>query len=212
MSLTARENILNKIQQALKQQVPLPFNETKQKFVFNTQQQDLDIEFAEQFTALQGKFIYCTNLLDLAEQFNQLCLKKDWKKLVCAENELIQILNENSFSFLNNNTPLANCDAAITSCEALISRTGSFLLSSNTESGRDFSVYAPIHICIAFTNQLVYDISDGLNRLKEKYKSNRLPSFISLATGPSRTADIEKTLVVGVHGPKEVYCFLVESQ
>ena len=43
-----------------------------------------------------------------------------------------------------------------------------------------------------------------------KYKKN-LPSFITLATGPSRTADIEKTLVVGIHGPKEVYVFLLEK-
>ncbi|MFY8004345.1 MAG: LUD domain-containing protein [Chitinophagaceae bacterium] len=36
--------------------------------------------------------------------------------------------------------------------------------------------------------------------------------MLSLASGPSRTADIEKTLVVGVHGPKEVFCFLIENQ
>jgi L-lactate dehydrogenase complex protein LldG len=46
--------------------------------------------------------------------------------------------------------------------------------------------------------------------MKEKYKDN-LPSLITFATGPSRTADIEKTLVVGVHSPKEVYCFLVDA-
>ena len=45
---------------------------------------------------------------------------------------------------------------------------------------------------------------------KEKY-GNNIPSLITFATGPSRTADIEKTLVVGVHGPKEVYLFLVEA-
>jgi len=46
--------------------------------------------------------------------------------------------------------------------------------------------------------------------MNKKYKDN-LPSLITFATGPSRTADIEKTLVVGVHGPKEVYCFLVDA-
>ena len=67
-----------------------------------------------------------------------------------------------------------------------------------------------MHICIAYTSQLVYDISEALHFLQLKYKEN-LPSFITLATGPSRTADIEKTLVVGVHGPKEVYLFLVDD-
>lgn len=84
------------------------------------------------------------------------------------------------------------------------------VLSAKQTDGRTASVYAPVHICIAYNHQLVFDIEDALVFLKEKYKNN-LPSFISFATGPSRTADIEKTLVTGVHGPKEAYCFLVEE-
>ena len=83
------------------------------------------------------------------------------------------------------------------------------MMSSAQQSGRTVSVYAPVHICIAYTDQLVYDIKNALAQMKEKYKNN-MPSLITLATGPSRTADIEKTLVVGVHGPKEVFCFLIE--
>ena len=75
--------------------------------------------------------------------------------------------------------------------------------------GRTGSVYAPVHICIAYTDQVVYDVKDALLLLQEKY-GMALPSFISFASGPSRTADIEKTLVTGVHGPKEVYCFLTD--
>jgi len=71
-------------------------------------------------------------------------------------------------------------------------------------------VYAPIHICIAYTSQLVYDLKDAIQSIKDKY-GNHMPSLITFASGPSRTADIEKTLVTGVHGPKEVYLFLVES-
>ena len=85
------------------------------------------------------------------------------------------------------------------------------MLSAAQESGRTVSVYAPVHICVAYSDQLVYDIKDGLHRLKEKYQDG-LPSLITFATGPSRTADIEKTLVVGVHGPKEVFVFLVDSK
>ena len=46
--------------------------------------------------------------------------------------------------------------------------------------------------------------------MKKKYPDN-YPSMISLITGPSRTADIEKTLVMGAHGPKELYVFLIED-
>ena len=83
-------------------------------------------------------------------------------------------------------------------------------MSSAQQSGRTVSAYAPVHICIAYAHQLVYDTIDALKGIKGKYGTN-IPSFITFAAGPSRTADIEKTLVVGVHGPKEVYLFLIDK-
>ena len=77
--------------------------------------------------------------------------------------------------------------------------------------GRTAPVYYPVHIVFAYANQVVFDIADGINALKKKYGSD-LPSMINLATGASRTADIEKTLVVGVHGPGEVFCFLINAE
>ncbi len=207
----ARENILNKIKQALVQSVPVPFPERNNtEFVFQPSTQELEIEFAENFTKLQGRFSYCSNFSELVNQLNLLIISRSFSKVICSETVLQQQLTANNFSHINNSVSVNNCEASITSCEALIARTGSIFLTNKTASGRANSVYAPIHICIAFTHQLVYDIADGLNIIKEKYGDN-LPSIISLATGPSRTADIEKTLVVGVHGPKEVFCFLVDE-
>jgi L-lactate dehydrogenase complex protein LldG len=91
-----------------------------------------------------------------------------------------------------------------------VARTGTLVLSSAVSDGRTTSVYAPAHICLATTNQLVYDIDEALANMQQRYGS-QLPSLISFASGPSRTADIEKTLVTGVHGPKEVFCFLLEQ-
>jgi L-lactate dehydrogenase complex protein LldG len=105
---------------------------------------------------------------------------------------------------------LASCDVSVTGCECLVARTGTIVMSSAQESGRTTSVYAPIHICIAYTRQMMYDLKDALAFLNAGYKNN-FPSLVTFASGPSRTADIEKTLVTGVHGPKEVYCFLVEG-
>jgi L-lactate dehydrogenase complex protein LldG len=116
-----------------------------------------------------------------------------------------------SFGFKSfSNKELKDADVSITICEVLIARTGTLVLSSAVSSGRTTSVYAPVHICIAKVSQLVYDVKDAIVFLQTKY-GGQLPSMISFATGPSRTADIEKTLVVGVHGPKEVYCFLLDK-
>ena len=207
----AKENILKKIRQALTESTPLPFPQAEGTApVFPASVQPMEIEFAQHFNSLLGRFVYCVNQQEAAAQLNTLAAKQKWNKIVCHEPGLQSMFEKNAFNKFCD-SPLADCDAAVTSCEALIARTGSILMSTAQESGRTVSVYAPIHICVASSSQLVYDVKDGLQLLKDKY-GNNLPSFITLATGPSRTADIEKTLVVGVHGPKEVYCFLVDEE
>ena len=206
----SKENILKKIREALSHSTPLPFPHSEGNHsVFPPLQQEIEVEFAEQFTQLQGKFIFCINQQELAFQLSSLVKKQDWQKVFCVEDKLIAPVASQIEDRIVK-TGLADCDVSITGCEYLVARTGTIVMSSAQTSGRTASVYAPIHICIAFTNQLVYDLKDALQAAKDKY-GNNLPSLITFATGPSRTADIEKTLVVGVHGPKEVYLFLVEA-
>ena len=207
---TSREKILSKIRQALTSKVPVPFEASaSNKEIFAPETEDLELTFAENFSKLQGKFCYCGSLEELIINLNELTATRNWSNLYCTEDILKESLQTKGFSNFTS-TDLKGCDASITTCESLIARTGSILLSSAGQSGRTVSVYAPVHICIAYTSQLVFDIKDSFQLIKSKYKNN-LPSLITLATGPSRTADIEKTLVVGVHGPKEVFCFLVEG-
>ncbi|MBL7745724.1 MAG: lactate utilization protein [Chitinophagaceae bacterium] len=207
---TSKENILKKIRKALSHSTPLPFPKSEgTESVFLPLQQEMAVEFAEQFSKLQGRFVYCINEQELAFQLTSLIKKQDWNKVFCVEDKLVASVASQLEDRLVR-TDLANCDVSITGCECLVARTGTMVLSAAQQSGRTVSVYAPVHICIAYTRQLVYDVKDGLQLVKDKY-GEQLPSLISFATGPSRTADIEKTLVVGVHGPKEVYLFLVES-
>ncbi|PWU03898.1 MAG: lactate utilization protein B/C [Bacteroidetes bacterium] len=206
----AKENILKKVRKALSTPVPLPFPQSEgNNSVFQAPTDDLEVMFAEEFSKLQGKFVYCANVSELSAQLSGLIQQMNWKEVYCVEDELKNKLSElgiNNFS----SKKLADSDAAITSCEVLIARTGSIVLSTGQQSGRTTSVYAPVHICIAYMSQLVYDVKDGIQFMKDKYRGN-LPSSITFATGPSRTADIEKTLVVGVHGPKEVFLFLLDN-
>jgi L-lactate dehydrogenase complex protein LldG len=200
---TAKENILKRIRQALSNPAPLPFPQSEgNNAVFPPAPDDLEVVFAEEFVQLQGKFAFCSDEKDMLKQLQQLITEKQWTKIYCNEDKWN--------TALSNTINLPGCDASVTGCELLVARTGTIVMSAAQQSGRTVSVYAPIHICIAYTSQLVYDIKDALQMLKEKYAGN-IPSLITFASGPSRTADIEKTLVTGVHGPKEVYCFLVES-
>ncbi|HEX3767339.1 MAG TPA: LUD domain-containing protein [Puia sp.] len=208
---SAKENILKKIRQALVDPTPVPFPQSEgNSSVYASPTQENEIEFAENFGRISGRFVYCADITELTTQLQQLIAAQSWTQVFCREPELLRIL-EKPLQGLLIREDLPEADSSITNCEALIARTGSILMSSAQDSGRTVSVYAPVHICIAYTSQLVYDIRDALEMLSSKYK-DQLPSFITLATGPSRTADIEKTLVVGVHGPKDVYVFLVDAQ
>jgi L-lactate dehydrogenase complex protein LldG len=98
---------------------------------------------------------------------------------------------------------LESCDAGITECDALIAQTGSILVTARSAGGRALSVLPGHHVVLARREQLLGDLPEAFALLKKKYSAN-YPSFISLITGPSRTGDIERILVLGAHGPKKL--------
>lgn len=206
----AKENILKRVRNALSQSVQLPFpNSEGNSTVFVKEHDGLEMKFAEEFARLQGKFIFCTSKSEVIDNLQALAVSKEWEQVYCQTPALMKQLPLAQLPFMNKGD-MHSADAAITDCELLVARTGTIVLSAAQPSGRALPVYTPIHIVIAFTHQLVFDLKDAISRLKDKYHGE-LPSAISFASGPSRTADIEKTLVVGIHGPKEVYVFLVDE-
>lgn len=104
---------------------------------------------------------------------------------------------------------LEACDAGITACECLVAQTGSVCVTSLSSGGRALSVLPPHHVVIARRDQLLPDLTAAYELLAEKYASTGYPSFISYITGPSRTGDIERILVLGAHGPKKLTVLLV---
>lgn len=105
---------------------------------------------------------------------------------------------------------LESCDAGITECDALIAQTGSVLVTNRSAGGRALSVLPPHHVVLATKEQLAPDVLEAFALVKKKYAAN-YPSFLSLITGPSRTGDIERILVLGAHGPKKLTIFIVEG-
>jgi L-lactate dehydrogenase complex protein LldG len=105
-------------------------------------------------------------------------------------------------------------DVGLTSCDYAIAETGTLLMLANEKQGRLTSLVPITHIAIISPTQLVPALADALKLLRLARLGSgdqRLPSNISLHTGPSKTADIEQTLTKGVHGPKEVHVILDNS-
>lgn len=207
---TSKEKMLKKIRKALLEKRDNPYPNLEDTPLYEEYNDHLDILFAEQLTTVSGNFVFCENDFQLIENLLHLAEEKGWRKIYCWEPRLQKLLSTYEFPFYSTDTDFLNADVGITACEALIARNGSIMVSNGTEAGRRLSIYPHVHIVIAHTSQLVLDLKDAFKILRNKYGEN-LPSMISNITGPSRTADIEKTLVLGAHGPKELYVFLLEG-
>lgn len=208
----SKDIVLRKVREALAKSAPfVPPTPDFSKTVYPTQDPDLSIAFAENFLNSAGTFIYC----ETEEQFYDLLFEykqeNNIQHLFVWETNLKKKLHEAGINFIGEEKEfIKKADAGLTTCEALISRTGSILLSSANSSGRRLTIYPEKHLVVARASQLLPDIKDGLNLLREKYEG-KMPSMISLVSGPSRTADIEKTLVLGAHGPKQLVLFLIDD-
>jgi L-lactate dehydrogenase complex protein LldG len=208
---TSREKVLKNVRNAGIVQAECPYSDIDfTSNVFKLADESLDINFAEAFTKIAGKFIYCENRKEFLETFRILATNENWNSLFCFEDSLKQLLSDAGVFYNDNRNNITEAVQGITSCEFLIARLGSIMVSSAQASGRRLIVYPDVHIVVAYTSQLWPDLPEALNAILEKYGKN-LPSLISVISGPSRTADIEKTLVMGAHGPRELYLFMIDD-
>lgn len=208
---TSKEKVLKNVREALISKTDQPFPKIDMdKPIFRKTEESSDINFAQELTEAGGNFIYCENEAEFLEGLRFLMNDRKWQKIFCSEPRIAEVLSKGQVPFSYIPDDLISCQVGITGCEYLVARLGSVLVSSGQMSGRSVFVYPEIHVVLAHTSQLAVDLKEAFTRLRKKYE-NRMPSMVSMITGPSRTADIEKTLVVGAHGPKELYVFLIED-
>jgi len=171
----------------------------------------LDVTFAEELIKVSGKFGYFESEDEFISFLQSCILEKDWPVMFCYDEKLQMLLKQGGIPFESDPEKFTDIKLGITRCEYLIARLGTVMVSSHVSPGRRMTVFPEIHIVVGYSSQLVPDLKDALKNMRRKYENN-FPSLISLITGPSRTADIEKTLVLGAHGPKELYVFLIEDK
>ena len=170
------------------------------------------VAFAESFRRVGGEFYYCETLAHLAAEIAGYRQRQAVGIPFVWEPEMQALLYRAGVPFRADETEFVErAELSLTSCEALVARTGSVLVSAAPASGRRLSIYPDQHLVLARPNQVVAEIGDALRVVQARYGA-RLPSMVSLTTGPSRTADIEKTLVLGAHGPRRLALFLLEDE
>jgi len=207
---TSKEKLLKKIRKALLEKRDNPYPNLEELPHYPPSDELLEVVFANEFTAVSGQFVFCEDEVQAIENLLNLADQHKWHKIYCWEHALQDILTRYDFPYFETDKDFEQAEVGITLCEALVARNGSIMLSNSGMAGRRLSIYPPVHIVFAYSSQLVLDLKDGFKLIKDKYK-NQLPSMITTVTGPSRTADIEKTLVLGAHGPKELFVFMLEG-
>jgi L-lactate dehydrogenase complex protein LldG len=201
----AREEILNKLKSAVHS---VPEKPDFEQPIYHSINLPLELAFKENLEKING-FVH---LFSTEEEryiaLNEFLTSHRKEDIFCNEDEICKKLSAFGIEFQHSSTLPKNIEIGITGCEFLIAHTGSVMVSSAQKGGRQMFVYPPVHIVIANKNQLVGYLDEAYSEIREKYGID-FPSQIALITGPSRTADIEKTLVLGAHGPRELRVFLV---
>lgn len=108
--------------------------------------------------------------------------------------------------------PILQAGIGITWAALGVAETGSILVHLDEADGRLLTMLPEIHVALLNQDALVDSLEDGLlltRYLVLKSHAQGRPSYLSWVTGASRTADIERVLTIGVHGPRELHVFLL---
>jgi len=171
---------------------------------------DLSENFKAEIEKISGSCFIVTDYASITSKLKELLKAENISQVLCMESEISEKIQGNDFQLTNDISVVSTCAATITGCEFIISRTGSVMVSNGNASGRQPHVAPDVHIIIANQKQVVADLENAIEGMLEKY-SGKLPSWVSNITGPSRTADIEKTLILGAHGPKKLIVFIIKA-
>jgi len=189
----ARDNILQRVHAALGVEAHLPLPPTNAPIFPPIV--DVEARFRAEFVTLRGEII---------ENFEVLhAFLNGFSKFATDSGVLASKIAGEP------NASVRECDLGVTGCDCLVAQTGSIIVSTLSAGGRALSVLPPTHLVIARREQIVPDLASGMALLRKRYDKH-WPSALSVITGPSRTADIEKILVMGAHGPKRLALYFAD--
>jgi L-lactate dehydrogenase complex protein LldG len=207
---SARENILARLKasQDKRGEIELASPDFTSP-IYHPISQSPELEFKTNLEIIGGQVILCKTNSEIAGQVAQICRERHQDSVFCTD-PILQELLKDTITIHSDDQHFQSMNIGVTRCEFLVAHLGSVLISSAQISGRRMNVFPETHLVVASQSQLTDYLDTALEMLQNKYK-NKLPSLITNITGPSRTADIEKTLVMGMHGPKSLFVLISEE-
>jgi L-lactate dehydrogenase complex protein LldG len=182
--------------------------------------------FIEEVMAVGGQVQLARSGGDVAERIAQICYEAGVSEVAMSGAGLLtgmklaENLAERSFAIVSASdyrpdeqaelsARLASCGAGVTAIDYAIAETGTIVLSSDEEYALLVSLLPAIHIAVLGHEQISAGIDAVVGRLKAERMARDNPSrAATFITGPSRTSDVELTLSIGVHGPKQLHLII----
>ena len=179
-------------------------------------------KFKKEFEYVSGEFSHCADEADARQVIKQLIVSSQATKVavsahsICERLKIEQTLqvdlpgvrfltedidSENPFDRVRLRNNLAGVELSITGAEFLLAESGTIVVTAGSQASRQISLLPSIHLVVATVDQIYPNMADLFLNLQKKYGDNLPGSALTFITGPSRTADIEKVLIKGVHGP-----------
>jgi L-lactate dehydrogenase complex protein LldG len=218
--VNGREQILGRIREALRTPAKRPPGEAGSYRAWlprvSPEAEDQEKMFARMCTELKTEFIPVPDISGAASTIEALAERESWTLVAYHADQTVTAslagLKVTRLEVRDQpmTDELEKASAGITACDALVAQTGGVLLTSRSAGGRTLSVLPPHHVVIARQDQLFPDLLAAFQLLQDRY-GDRFPSFCTFITGPSRTGDIERVLVLGAHGPGKLTIIFVRG-
>ncbi len=235
---TAKEEILGDIRRALHGEgkagalrgVPVPASRHLDRLVFEIKKDceqrrgELIGQFESELARVGGRFHRATTVESAFYYIEQVVAVRQAKTIVAWETQVIDDidlagkLKKSGVGVLTETTDrgfiptAAVSDVGVSGVDYALADTGTLVLLARKGQARSISLLPPVHIAVMKPEQLLSGLSDlfPILRGEAEAEGTDLSSAITFITGPSRTADIELTLVVGVHGPQQLHVILLD--
>jgi L-lactate dehydrogenase complex protein LldG len=164
--------------------------------------------FKESIESVDGHCIIATDVPDV---LTRIISDLNGQRIAISDNREVERLLHltdleiEELGIAPNASDIFRFDVGITTAQAAIAETGTLVLDSSHERHRFVSLVPPAHIAIIRASQICRTLAEVLTLLR---KDKEVSPAVTFITGPSRTADIELTLTIGVHGPQALYVII----
>ncbi len=202
---TSRNNIIDQLRYVSRVKVPAPYPDLNIELssLYADNEEDILIEFVEEFKKNGGKFLVCDSFLDALEKSIQIFQIKEMKYVYCMSPKLREAYSIMEFHDIYHDQFIDKAQATVTTCDALVANTGSILSSSRLHNNISMSIEPYANLIFAYRNQVFPNLSSAYQYLNNKYKE--LPSIMNFNSGPNKSDNNAK-------GPQEQYILLIDQE